>query len=280
LLENSPANQPDNLLNQTQISPGNQTKSNSFNPRHLVQIGLVGGTTTLLAIQARKQYQEKTREKAATKIQSLVRMHQAQKLAEQERVRQTQEEAKRLETERQEQARQAQNQRQIPIFQGGGYQSQSNGSFFIQPSPATSTNPILTEQNQKNTPNSETPSQTISNSPISTPGGNYSGTTSIITGEFSPSPDQLVQEILHQSQKAIQSQQIPLLETAENKITSLFAEPNPAKKQVYYQYQPQLEDKLQKVLQTKTIQEIKINHLDIAQQIQPTIEPQKISQKD
>src|SRR5262249_44337423 len=154
--------------------------------------------------------------------------------------------------------------------------------FFIQQLLSTPINSVPTSApTATETPNSETPSN--SNSPTSAPsgGGDYSNTVTITPADFNPSNSatQTVQEVLHQAQNAIQSQQIPQLESAESKITSLFSEPNPAKKQVYYQFQPQLEDKLEKVLQTKTIQEIKFNHLDIAQQIQSTIEPTKINQK-
>jgi len=85
---------------------------------------------------------------------------------------------------------------------------------------------------------------------------------------------------LEQAQKAIESKQIPQLEVAEKKITSLFEEKDENEKQIYYFYQPQLEEKLEKVIQTKTIQEIQVNHLEIAKHIKETIEPQKIQGKE
>ena len=84
------------------------------------------------------------------------------------------------------------------------------------------------------------------------------------------------------AKKAIESKQLPPLENAEKQIqiTSLFEEKDESKKQVYYQHQSELENKLKKVIQTKTIQEIQVNHLEIAKQIKETIEPQKIQGKE
>ena len=94
LLENSTNHQPDNLLNESQInfSPkGNQTETQQnsipLNPNNLIKISL-GGITLIVSQEAARKlwakYREKqqeresqTREKAAVKIQSIARMHQA-----------------------------------------------------------------------------------------------------------------------------------------------------------------------------------------------------------
>ncbi|CAJ0918276.1 21722_t:CDS:10 [Entrophospora sp. SA101] len=73
----------------------------------------------------------------------------------------------------------------------------------------------------------------------------------------------IIQAVLAQAQQAIASQKITELQAAESQITELFAEKDPNKQQVYYHYQKDLGTSLEKVIQTKTIQEIQINHLII-----------------
>ncbi|CAJ0845059.1 7995_t:CDS:10 [Entrophospora sp. SA101] len=73
----------------------------------------------------------------------------------------------------------------------------------------------------------------------------------------------IIQAVLAQAQQAIASQKITELQAAESQITELFAEKDPNKQQVYYHYQKDLGTSLEKVIQTKTIQEIQINHLKV-----------------
>ncbi|CAH1756336.1 7263_t:CDS:10 [Entrophospora sp. SA101] len=113
-------------------------------------------------------------------------------------------------------------------------------------------------------------------------GGDYSGGGTIAAENFSSpkSPSQIIQEILGQAEKAIESKQLPPLENAEKQITSLFEEKDESKKQVYYQHQTELENKLEKQIQNDILQQTKkaaiesvAEDLKIARVIRPDIQP-------
>ncbi|RHZ36154.1 hypothetical protein [endosymbiont GvMRE of Glomus versiforme] len=223
--------------------------------------------------------------------------NQQEEQAEQERQRQEQAESERREQERQEQEakrlarerteRERSRQNEYTPNSNFSASSESTNSYSSHTTEEKTTNQTEnTSQNSSSfTANNGTayPTSSETTTTFSAPGGgNYSDGGTVTTENFMApkSPVEIIQNILNQAQKAIERQQIPPLETAEKKITALFEEKNLAKKQVYYQYQIQLEEKLTQVIQTKTIQEIQLNHLDIARQIEENIEPQKIQNRE
>ncbi|WP_147410593.1 J domain-containing protein [endosymbiont GvMRE of Glomus versiforme] len=210
--------------------------------------------------------------------------NQRQEQTEQERQRQEQTESERREQERQEQEaerlarerteRERSRQNEYTPNSNFSASSESTNSYSSHTTEEKTTNQTENTSQSSSSFTAETTTATFS----APGGGDYSGGGTVIAENFMApkSPVEIIKNILNQAQKAIESQQIPPLETAEKKITALFEEKDPAKKQVYYEYQTQLEEKLTQVIQTKTIQEIQLNHLDIARQIEENIEPQKI----